>query len=341
MCIDICPVGALTSGIYRYKTRPWEMKHVGHHLHALFQRLQDHARRRDNGDRARQQPRPLGDQRRVPLREGPLWVRLRAQRRAAAVAADESRRQAGAGLLDRGAGRGGRQVQRGQGARRQVRRHRLHPHHQRRELLSCRSSRARGSAPATSIITAPATSSACWTRCRARPSALATVRRTSTSARPCWWSASDLAQQHPLLAFQIRANWRHHQARVYVVTPRAGARRRICRAQRAGGSGRRNWLRWNLCARRSRRSPNWSSSSATPSEAEAVRQSGGVRRFARHPGEIRVPGGLLEFARRDGYGPAAGSGAGLPAVAEAGLSRATRCWRRRISTRCGWLARTR
>ena len=29
MCIDICPVGALTSGAYRYKTRPWEMRHVG------------------------------------------------------------------------------------------------------------------------------------------------------------------------------------------------------------------------------------------------------------------------------------------------------------------------
>lgn len=28
-CIDICPVGALTSGIYRYQTRPWEMTHVG------------------------------------------------------------------------------------------------------------------------------------------------------------------------------------------------------------------------------------------------------------------------------------------------------------------------
>jgi NADH-quinone oxidoreductase subunit G len=28
-CIDICPVGALTSGIYRYKTRPWEMQHTG------------------------------------------------------------------------------------------------------------------------------------------------------------------------------------------------------------------------------------------------------------------------------------------------------------------------
>src|SRR5216683_1108440 len=29
MCIDICPVGALTSVTYRYKTRPWEMKYVG------------------------------------------------------------------------------------------------------------------------------------------------------------------------------------------------------------------------------------------------------------------------------------------------------------------------
>src|SRR5262245_12569118 len=28
-CIDICPVGALTSGVYRYQTRPWEMEHTG------------------------------------------------------------------------------------------------------------------------------------------------------------------------------------------------------------------------------------------------------------------------------------------------------------------------
>ena len=27
MCIDICPVGALTSGTYRYKARPWEMQY--------------------------------------------------------------------------------------------------------------------------------------------------------------------------------------------------------------------------------------------------------------------------------------------------------------------------
>ncbi len=29
MCIDICPVGALTSQQYRYKTRPWEMQYIG------------------------------------------------------------------------------------------------------------------------------------------------------------------------------------------------------------------------------------------------------------------------------------------------------------------------
>lgn len=29
MCVDICPVGALTSHQYRYKARPWEMKYVG------------------------------------------------------------------------------------------------------------------------------------------------------------------------------------------------------------------------------------------------------------------------------------------------------------------------
>src|SRR5258706_3322158 len=28
-CIDICPVGALTSGPYRYQPRPWQIEHVG------------------------------------------------------------------------------------------------------------------------------------------------------------------------------------------------------------------------------------------------------------------------------------------------------------------------
>ena len=35
---------------------------------------------------------------------------------------------------------------------------------------------------------------------------------------------ADLALEHPLLSYQVRANYRHHQAHVYVVTPRAVAR---------------------------------------------------------------------------------------------------------------------
>src|SRR5260221_497373 len=31
MCIDICPVSALTSGAYRYTTRPWQMNNIDHH----------------------------------------------------------------------------------------------------------------------------------------------------------------------------------------------------------------------------------------------------------------------------------------------------------------------
>ncbi|MCP5111273.1 MAG: molybdopterin-dependent oxidoreductase, partial [bacterium] len=31
--------------------------------------------------------------------------------------------------------------------------------------------------------------------------------------------SSDLSQQHPLLAWQVRANWRHHGSRTYVVAP--------------------------------------------------------------------------------------------------------------------------
>ena len=67
MCIDICPVGALTSGAYRYKTRPWEMEHVGHDLHALRRRMQDHARRAQQRDHSRQQSRSFRHQRRIPL----------------------------------------------------------------------------------------------------------------------------------------------------------------------------------------------------------------------------------------------------------------------------------
>ena len=45
MCIDICPVGALTSGAYRYKTRPVGDEACRHHLHPLRRWLQNNSRR--------------------------------------------------------------------------------------------------------------------------------------------------------------------------------------------------------------------------------------------------------------------------------------------------------
>ena len=45
MCIDICPVGALTSGTYRYQTRPWEMTLCADALRALLEWLQDDTER--------------------------------------------------------------------------------------------------------------------------------------------------------------------------------------------------------------------------------------------------------------------------------------------------------
>src|SRR5439155_9926952 len=51
-----------------------------------------------------------------------------------------------------------------------------------------------------------------------RNDALATVGDLYTS-KAVLVVGSDLSQQHPLLAYQVRANVRHHQAHVYVVTP--------------------------------------------------------------------------------------------------------------------------
>ncbi len=81
MCIDVCPVGALTSGAYRYKTRPWEMNHVG----TICTHCGDGCkttlgvRRSDTGmrDRPRRQSRQERHQWRFPVHQGPLRLRLR------------------------------------------------------------------------------------------------------------------------------------------------------------------------------------------------------------------------------------------------------------------------
>ena len=78
MCIDICPVGALTSGTVSLQDAALGDAARRHHLHALLEWLQDHAGRSQRRDHSRQQSRPLRHQRRVPVHQGPLRVRFRA-----------------------------------------------------------------------------------------------------------------------------------------------------------------------------------------------------------------------------------------------------------------------
>jgi NADH-quinone oxidoreductase subunit G len=43
---------------------------------------------------------------------------------------------------------------------------------------------------------------------------------------------SDLSQQHPLFAYQLRANWRHNQAAIYTVTEGPVRERKYARQMR-------------------------------------------------------------------------------------------------------------
>ena len=106
-CIDICPVGALTSGTYRYQTRPWEMEHVGtictHCADGCKTTLgvrNDEIIRGNNRDRVRHQ-------RRVSVHQGPLRLRFREQPGAPAIADGAQNGEVGAGVLVGSAGNRG------------------------------------------------------------------------------------------------------------------------------------------------------------------------------------------------------------------------------------------
>ena len=107
MCIDACPVGALTSGAYRYKTRPWEMNHVT----TVCTHCGDGCkttlgvRSTSDGSRncSRRQPRQVRHQRRLPLQQGPIRLRLRQPARTHHLTAyPPGQRRAQGSLLGRG-----------------------------------------------------------------------------------------------------------------------------------------------------------------------------------------------------------------------------------------------
>lgn len=216
-CIDICPVGALTSGAYRYQTRPWEMEHVG----TICTHCGDGCKttlgvrnneiiRGNNRDRSgingeflcikgryafdfvNHQERLQSPMMRINGKlEEVSWSR------ALAVVAEKfsSIKDAGAriGVV---------------GSSRTTNEENFYLQKFARQGLNTPHIDHHRTGDVATLVDALSGSTG----------ALAAAADLYT-AKSVLVIGADLAQQHPFLAFQIRANWRHHQSKTYVVAP--------------------------------------------------------------------------------------------------------------------------
>jgi NADH-quinone oxidoreductase subunit G len=211
MCIDICPVGALTSGTYRYRTRPWEMQHLGtictHCADGCkttlgvknnqIQRGSNRDRSGINGEFLCIKGRYAGDFTQHPERllapmvrsgesfEPASWAE--ALRLVAARFAEIRERGGSFGVIGSNHTTNEENEYLVRVARVGLGTNNI-DHHRTGDVASLLETQA----------------------------AQATTADLYTS-KAVLIVASDLSQQHPFLAFQVRANWRHHQARVYTV----------------------------------------------------------------------------------------------------------------------------
>jgi NADH-quinone oxidoreductase subunit G len=216
-CIDICPVGALTSQAYRYKTRPWEMNHVGtvctHCSNGCKTTLgvrNDEIIRANNRDRSGINDEFLcvkgrfawdftkhSDRLTSPLirRNGQLeevaWseaLKYTAQRFAEVKA-----RGGKFGVI---------------GSNQTTNEENYFLQRFARLGLGTASVDHQRTGDVAALIDALA----------GKTAALATTADLYHT-RAALVIGSDLSQQHPFLAYQLRANTRHHQAHIYTVTP--------------------------------------------------------------------------------------------------------------------------
>src|SRR5579871_5067176 len=217
MCIDICPVGALTSGPYRYKTRPWEMEHVGtictHCADGCKTTLgvrNGHIIRGNNRDRSGingeflcLKGRYAFDFTHSPERLQAPLVRKNGKLHEAAWSealevvarkfTEVKNRNGNFGVIGSN-----------------------HTSNEENYFLQ----RFARQALATNNIDHHRTGDlpALLDTLSGRPEALASTQDVY-ERKAILIVGSDLSQQHPFLAFQIRANYRHHGAHIYTVTP--------------------------------------------------------------------------------------------------------------------------
>ena len=330
-CIDICPVGALTSGSYRYQTRPWEMDARRDDLHALRRRLPDHAGRARRQDHAREQSRFAAASTasscasRAATRSISWSIPSGCNRRCCETRRASSSRFPGPRRSRRSRKRSRRSKARGGkfgviGSNHTTNEENYFLQKFARQGLGTKNIDHHRTGDLGTFFDALS----------GKNDALATAGDLYT-AKAVLVVGADLAQQHPFLSYQARANFRHHSAHIYAVTTGSGSRRQSGGRQRSRRGGRGTGRR-RIPARQAEGGRRSGHRLRRFHPGRRRTQAGRVRRFAGHPGEIRLPGGLFEFARRVRHGP---DSAGRR------HERRSRCWPRRIWTFCGWSARIR
>jgi NADH-quinone oxidoreductase subunit G len=217
MCIDICPVGALTSGTYRYKTRPWEMRHVGtictHCADGCKTTLgvrnneiirgNNRDRSGINGEFLCIKGRYAADFVNSPERlQSPL---VRRNGKLEPVSWSEALTAAARKLTEVKARNGKFAVI---GSNHTSNEENYYLQKFAREALGTNNIDHHRTGDVPTLLDALS----------GKKEALATTADLY-DRKAILVISSDLSQQHPFLAFQIRANYRHHGAHVYTVTP--------------------------------------------------------------------------------------------------------------------------
>jgi NADH-quinone oxidoreductase subunit G len=216
-CIDICPVGALTSGPYRYKTRPWEMEHVGticthcsngckttlgvRNGHIIRGNNRDHSG--INGEFLCVKGRYAFDFTNHPERVTAPLMRVNGKLEPVSWAqalsavskkfAEVKQRNGTFGII---------------GSNHTTNEENFYLQKFARQVLGTSNIDHHRTGDVVSLISALG----------GRAGAFATMADLYNT-KAALIIGSDLAQEQPLIAFQLRTNWRHHKANVYAVTP--------------------------------------------------------------------------------------------------------------------------
>lgn len=216
-CIDICPVGALTSGAYRYKTRPWEMDHVGtictHCSNGCKTTLgvrNGQIIRGNNRDHSGINGEFLCIKGRYAFdftdhSDRVLNPLVRKNGKLTEVSWSEALSTVAKKFSEVKAANGKFGVI---GSNHTTNEENYYLQNFARQVLGTSNIDHHRTGDVVTLMDA----------LQGRKDVLATVADLYTT-KAALIVGADLAQQHPLLAYQLRANWRHHKASVYAVVP--------------------------------------------------------------------------------------------------------------------------